>query len=278
VVGYGLEFYGNSRVLSEIEAQANNRGYTLALSLMHEPGENEVDRFIGELVSRHVAGIIWAVPHIGDNRNWLITVLDRITVPIVCVSMEPHPDLAVVEVDNFIGGKIATSHLIENGFRKIGIISGPPAWWAARQRFEGYKAALVEAGLQIDPELFKEGDWTAKSGYLCGQGMLANHPEVEAIFVANDQMALGVQKAALNVGVAIPENLALVGYDNIPESEFFPTALTTVRQGFTELGRMALEKLESRINLSSQTDTQASRSQLIPPQLIVRQSSTPTRS
>lgn len=273
VIGYGLEFYGNSRVLSEIESQANRRGYTLALSLMHEPQENQVDRFLGELVSRHVAGIIWAVPHIGENRNWLIHSLEKITVPILCVSMEPHPALSVVEIDNFLGGKIATSHLIENGYRKIGTITGPSNWWAAKQRLEGWKAALDEAGLRINLGMAYEGDWTAKSGFLCGTALLQDHPRVEAVFVGNDQMALGVQKAAIQLGRTIPGDLGMVGYDNIPESEFFPTALTTIRQGFTELGRMALKELGRRIRESSGSGESSPRSQLIPPQLIVRKSS-----
>jgi DNA-binding LacI/PurR family transcriptional regulator len=277
VIGYGLEFYGNSRVLSEIETQANYRGYTLALSLMHEPGQNQVDRFLRELDSRHVAGIIWAVPHIGNNRSWLINSLDRISVPIVCVSMEPHPDLSVVEIDNFIGGKTATAHLLENGYQKIGIITGPSTWWAAQQRLEGWKAALIAAGLEINPTHIYEGDWSARSGFHCGKKLLEEHPDIEAIFAGNDQMALGIQKAAINLGLDIPGDLALVGYDNIPESEFFPTALTTIRQGFTDLGRKAIEELERRIKESYEHEEDSPRSQLILPHLIIRQSSIANR-
>lgn len=273
VIGYGLEFYGNSRVLSEIENQANSRGYTLTLSLIHEPGENQVDRFIGEFIARHVAGIIWAVPHIGDNRDWLINTLDNLSVPIICVSMEPHPELSVVEVDNFLGGKIATEHLLGNGYSKIATITGPSNWWAARQRVKGWEAALQNAGLNIDPALIYEGDWTARSGFHCGRSLLQDHPDIDAIFAGNDQMALGVQKAAIELGINIPDDLALVGYDNIPESEFFPTALSTIRQGFTELGRMAIIEIERRIKASSKPEENLPRTQLIPPQLIVRRSS-----
>jgi LacI family transcriptional regulator len=273
VIGYGLEFYGNSRVLSEIEAQANARGYTLALSLAHEPEQDKVEHFIGELIARHVVGVIWAVPQIGDNRTWLIKAMETTSIPIICVSMEPHPDLSVVEVDNFIGGKLATQHLIEGGYRKIGIITGPSAWWASRQRVKGWKAAMNEAGLEINPTLICEGDWSAESGFNCGKILLKNHPDIEAIFSCNDQMALGVQKAAINLGVDIPGDLALVGYDNMTESAFFPTALTTVRQGFVELGRAVMEELERRIQAEQRNEFSSPTTIMIPPELIIRESS-----
>lgn len=273
VIGYGLEFYGNSRVLSVIESQANNRGYSLALNLIHEPELNDVDHFIGELIAQHVVGIIWAVPHIGKNRDWLLSTIDRITTPIICVSMEPHPDLSVVEVDNFAGGRLATRHLISQGFQKIGVITGPSNWWASRQRLEGWKAAMKEARLVASMDWVIEGDWTAKSGYLGAAQLLKQTPQIEAIFAFNDPMALGVQKSAIHLGLELPGDLALVGYDNIPESEFYPTSLTTVRQGFTELGIMAMEEMERRIQEEQKETTSTPKNILIPPELIIRASS-----
>lgn len=273
VIGFGLEFFGISRVVTEIEAQANKRGYSLALSIIHEPEQNDVGTLIDELVSRHVDGIIWAVPHIGNNRDWLLDALQDISIPIVCVSMEPHPDLTVVEVDNFVGGKLATEHLIEQGYQKIGVITGPSNWWASKRRVDGWKAAMKEAGYEVSPAWEIEGNWSAESGYRCAEKLLQESPDLEAIFACNDQMALGVQKASFALGIRIPEDLALVGYDNVPESEFFNVSLTTIRQGFTRLGKVTMQELEQKINRRSKNQKDSSQAVLIEPELIVRKSS-----
>jgi DNA-binding LacI/PurR family transcriptional regulator len=275
VIGFGLEFYGISRVVTEIEAQANHRGYSLALSLIHEPGQNDVGNLLRELVSRHIDGIIWAVPHIGDNRDWLIKALETISVPLVCVSTEAHPNLTVVEVDNFMGGKLVTEHLIGQGYRKIAVITGPANWWASRRRLDGWEAAMSEAGYGVNPELIFEGNWSAESGYRGAQKLLQEYPDIEAIFAFNDQMALGVQKATHTLGFRIPEDLALAGYDNIPESEFYRVSLTTISQGFTELGKIAMQELEMKIKGDEKDKTTIQGAIFIKPELIVRQSSLP---
>lgn len=275
VIGFGLEFYGISRVVTEIEAQANNRGYSLALSLIHEPGQNDVGNLLGELVARHMDGIIWAVPHIGNNRDWLVKALESVSVPLVCVSMEPHPNLTVVEVDNFMGGKLVTKHLIEQGYRNIAVITGPASWWASRRRLDGWKAAIAEAGYVVNPEWIFEGNWSAESGYRGAEKLLHEFPDIDAIFAFNDQMALGVQKAASTSRIRIPEDLALAGYDNIPESEFYSVSLTTISQGFTELGKVAMQELERRIKGEERSGTTNPEAIFIKPELIVRQSSTP---
>jgi DNA-binding LacI/PurR family transcriptional regulator len=275
VIGFGLEFYGISRVVTEIEAQANQRGYSLALSLIHEPGQNDVGNLLGELVARHIDGIIWAVPHIGDNRDWLIKALEAISVPLVCVSTEPHPNLTVVEVDNFMGGKLVTEHLIEQGYRNIAVITGPASWWASRRRLDGWSTAMSEAGNVTNPKRIFEGNWSAESGYRGAQKLLQEFPDIEAIFAFNDQMALGVQKAAHALGLRIPDDLALAGYDNIPESEFYNVSLTTISQGFTELGKVAMQELERKIKGEEKNETITPVAIFIKPKLIVRQSSVP---
>jgi DNA-binding LacI/PurR family transcriptional regulator len=262
-------------VVTEIEAQANHRGYSLALSLIHEPGQNDVGNLLRELVSRHIDGIIWAVPHIGDNRDWLIKALETISVPLVCVSTEAHPNLTVVEVDNFMGGKLVTEHLIGQGYRKIAVITGPANWWASRRRLDGWEAAMSEAGYGVNPELIFEGNWSAESGYRGAQKLLQEYPDIEAIFAFNDQMALGVQKATHTLGFRIPEDLALAGYDNIPESEFYRVSLTTISQGFTELGKIAMQELEMKIKGDEKDKTTIQGAIFIKPELIVRQSSLP---
>jgi LacI family transcriptional regulator len=132
---------------------------------------------------------------------------------------------------------------------------------------------MVEAGIEIHPEWIVEGNWSAESGYQCAEKLLHEFPDIEAIFACNDQMALGVQKAANFLGFHIPENLALVGYDNIPESEFYNVSLTTIRQGFTELGKAAMHELARKIRGEERNENTTPTTILIKPELIIRKSS-----
>ena len=120
VVAFGIEFFGPSRALSGVERQAAELGYSPLLYLMREPESADVVRIIDDLLARHVDGIIWAVPEISDNRNWLEEQFNTLPVPTVFHSMEPRPGLSVVCVDNHLGGRLATRHLIKQGYRRIG--------------------------------------------------------------------------------------------------------------------------------------------------------------
>lgn len=147
VVAWGIDYFGPSRTLVGIEQQAHELGYSLFLNLVSQPSDGTHEHVLDILVAYRVDGIIWAVPEVGDNRAWLETArLDQLP-PIVFLSMEPRPGLAVVAVDNRSGARQATRHLIEQGRRKIGIITGPLAWWEARERYAGWRDALQEAGL-----------------------------------------------------------------------------------------------------------------------------------
>lgn len=272
VVGYGLEYFGPSRTLSGIEQQANELGYSLLLSLMRQPERNDVERVLRDMLSRYVDGIIWAMPEIGNNRDWIQQETPQFSVPIVFLSMEPHPNLTVVAVDNRSGGRMATEHLLEQGYQTIGLITGPLDWWEARQRQLGWQDALNEAG--SEDNLVVEGDWTAESGELGLRQLLEQRPDVDAVFVCNDQMALGALQAARQMGIRVPEDLGLVGFDDIPESAYFYPPLSTVRQDMVELGRCAVRDLGSIIEASQQGGAAVEpRAILLQPQLVIRESS-----
>ncbi len=147
VVAYGIEFFGPSRALSGIERQAAELGYSPLLYLVREPATNEVARIIDDLLSRNADGIIWAVPEIGGNRDWIAAHFDSLSVPAVFHSMGSRPGLSTVSVDNHLGGRLATQHLIDQGYHHIGLITGPMDWWEARERARGWRDAMTEAGL-----------------------------------------------------------------------------------------------------------------------------------
>jgi LacI family transcriptional regulator len=276
VVGYGLEYFGPSRILSGIEQEANRLGYTLLLNLIRQPERNDIQEIIDELVARHVNGIIWAAPEIGNNRTWIENAARTAPVPIVFLSTRPRPEQFVVNVDNRSGGRTATEHLLAQGHRQIGLITGPLRWWDAGQRLLGWQDALRAAGLPVDESLIAEGDWSAASGERAFYHLIAAHPDLGAIFACNDQMALGVIRAALASGRRIPDDLAVVGFDDIPEAAFFTPSLTTMRQDVVELGRRSVAAFAHLFHDRPLPGQDGGNSLLLATQLVVRESSVRT--
>jgi LacI family transcriptional regulator len=275
VVAWGIDYYGPSRTVVGIEKQANELGYSLFLSLVNHPDDGEYERILDTLIARRVDGIIWAVPEVGNNRTWIKPSHLEQLLPIVFLSMETHPGLSVVKVDNRLGAIQATRHLIDQGRKKIGIITGPLAWWEARERFTGWQEALQQAGLEPLPSLvFKSDDWSAVNGEQGMRALLSQEPDLDAVFACNDQIALGALGTAHALGRSIPKNLAIVGFDNIPESAFFWPPLTTVFQQLVDVGCVAVKQLHQMI-MARRTNTGPGEAvtTVIKPELIIRASS-----
>lgn len=247
VVASGIEYFGPSRTLLGIDQQANALGYSLFLSLLHHPDNADVERILDELVARRVDGIVWAVPEIGANHDWVSSLPLSNVPPIVFLSMASRRDLSIVAVDNRSGARLAAQHLIAQGRRRPGIITGPLTWWEARERLTGWKDALRAAALPASRTLVAEGDWTPASGERAMAQLLAVTPKIDAVFCSNDQMALGALGVLHHAGMRVPQDVALVGFDNIPESEFFLPPLTTIYQQVVDIGRIAVQELHSRI-------------------------------
>lgn len=273
VVGYGIEFYGPSRTLSVVESQANKHGYSLSLSLMSDPEAANIRAFLNQLIAQHVDGVIWAVPQIGDHNERFLQAIENILIPIVCSNLQPHDNYSLVDTNNYDGASLATRHLIEQGYHTIGIITGPLNWRASIQRMEGWRDSLHSVDLIADESLIYEGDWTASSGYSGLKELIQNRTDLEAVFACNDQMALGVLKAASDLGKMVPKDLALIGYDNIPESAFFTPSLSTISQSFAEQGEKMVVEIERRIREISMGVTDIPRTEILKPKLIVRDSS-----
>jgi len=274
VVAWGIEYFGPSRTVVGIEQQAHQLGYSLFLNLIDRPDNGDIKKVLDTLITHRVDGILWAVPEVGNNRTWLeSTHMDQLP-PIVFLSMGPRPGCAIVAVDNYSGAKQATQHLIEQGRRKIGIITGPLSWWEARERYAGWKAALQEADLVMPPSLIVEGDWSAAAGEQ-GLGKLMDHePDIDAVFASSDQIALGALGTAHRLGCKIPEDLAIVGFDNMPESACFWPPLTTVYQQLIDVGRIAVQTLHRMIEDNRQLKTPDEATvTLVKPELIIRASS-----
>ena len=274
VAAAGIEYYGPSRTLIGIDQAANRLGFSIVLSLIHEPEDGNVERVFHSLISRQVEGIIWQVPEIGDNRAWLHKEVQRHAIPVIFTDTHPDKKLNTIAIDNHLGGRLATEHLLSRGYRSIGLICGPQRWRSALERRRGWEDALKAAHVAIDEQRIAEGDWTPGSGERAFQKLMGTFPEMDAVVVSNDQMALGVYQAAWRMGKRIPEDLAVVGFDDIPEAAFFSPQLTTVRQDLFELGSKAVEALAKILEAgrTDQTDI-GKQGTILPPELIVRQSS-----
>lgn len=280
VVAAGLEYFGPSRTLTGIEKQANRLGYSILLNLLHGPEPADIEQLFKSLLARQVDGIIWAVPEYEDNRSWVQQKILDFPVPIIFVrGMTKPTSVPIVGIDNQKIGYLATEHLLAGGARHVGLITGPLTWWEARERQRGWQAALQAHGLEPAGRLIIEGDWGASSGEQGLQRLLTQNPNLDAVFASNDQMALGALYAIHRLGRHVPDDLSVVGVDNIPESAHFWLPLTTVRQRLQEAGSQAVLELDQMIQAARQPannqDGSIPNVTLLEPELVIRESSRP---
>jgi LacI family transcriptional regulator len=278
VVASGLEYYGPSRTLIGMEQEASERDYTLLLSLIHEPELEDVGSVVANLITHQVDGIIWAIPEMGRNRSWWRQHLGELPVPVVFLNHRPWSPSVLVDSDNFHGAHLATSHLLAGGFQHIGLIAGPPAWYGSQMRKAAWEAALREAGRTIEPRQIATGDWSPQSGERAFHELVASYPEMDAVFSSNDQMAIGAIRAASDLKLRIPEEIAMVGFDDIPEAACTQPRLTTIRQKVIEVGRRTVVEL---IRMLAAADDEpagdAETDIMLKPTLVIRESSVNTR-
>jgi LacI family transcriptional regulator len=278
IVGYGLELYGPSRTLIGAQREASKNNYGIVLELVQDPEDVDVRAIFEMMLSNHVDGIIWCIPHIGSNIDEVVQHLGKIPVPVIFTdaSAELH-DLTVIN-NNYLGGKLATRHLTDTGHRAIGLVTGPMAYFSARERQRGWQDALRDIGVEWEAGWVFEGDWSPQSGALALKQFIAQHPELTAIFASNDQMALGILYAAEQFGLVVPNDLDLVvvGYDDIPEAAFFHPALSSVRQDVADLGASAVSQIIQAIDSLALRGSYLPQTVVIEPELVIRASSTRT--
>ncbi|MBN2502481.1 MAG: LacI family DNA-binding transcriptional regulator [Anaerolineales bacterium] len=273
VVTAGLKYIGPSRTLSGITSRAEELGYTLLLKEFPRFDIAEIEPLLQTLLSRHVDGIVWAVPEVGNNRKQLESKLADLPVPLVFLTMESRPNLSIVTIDNYLGAKLATEHLLEQGYRHIGHISGPMDWWESRQRKAGWQAALTAAGVTALDLHCVEGNWSSASGEVAFQQLLTQYPEIDAVFAGNDQMALSALQVASREHIAVPQQLGVVGFDGLAESPYYWPPLTTIVQDQHLLGCTVIEEIVHLIEAAQRDDAATTpKTILLQPELVVRES------
>jgi DNA-binding LacI/PurR family transcriptional regulator len=264
VISFDTTLYGPASMLYGIERAAHPNYFVGIASLPafdRRSLAQAVDRFLGQAV----AGIIVIAPQ-SDAVETLAGLAMR--VPLVAVGCGATALVPSVKIDNMAGGAMATSHLLSLGHRTVYHISGPDSWLDARERLVGWRQALQAAGVP-EPQIYR-GDWSARSGYEIGL-RIATRPEVTAVFCGNDSMALGFLRAAAERGRDLPQDISVVGFDDVPEAAYFWPPLTTVRQDFGALGAQALQLLLDQIVAGGEVQPVPP----IVPELVTRFSSAP---
>lgn len=222
----------------EIAAACEKRGYHALVATSHDDPEQERDN-ARMLLARRVDGLILTTAR--TDGGYCQELLDR-GVPHV-LALRTFGDSAAAVGDDRLGGYLATRHLIDLGHRRIALVAGPDYATSALGRRAGYEDALREAGLPIDPALILPSAFSMESGEEAGRRLLELHPRPTAVFAVNDNIAVGLLSAVQRAGVRIPEDLSVVGYNDIPLAARLPVPLTTVRVPFGAIAEAAVDLL-----------------------------------
>ncbi|WP_413452401.1 LacI family DNA-binding transcriptional regulator [Georgenia phoenicis] len=265
VVTPGVTLFGPSSATTSIQRAARAAGYASVSAAIEDTTTNprEVLEFFLDL---RVDGIVVVAPTVrtAEAARGLAASL-----PVVVISADRSTDgpLHLVSIDHHRGAQDATAHLVGLGHRHIAHVAGPADWFDAHARVEGWRAQLLTAGLPVPKVL--PGGWDASDGYAAGRRLLAQRQVPTAVFAANDHLALGLLRAFADAGLRVPEDVAVVGYDDVPGSAFYGPPLTTVRQPFDEVGVQAIETLLAVLEGATPAPVSSR------PQLVVRASSGP---
>jgi DNA-binding LacI/PurR family transcriptional regulator len=262
VVSFDTTLYGPASTLLGVEEAAHDAGYGVSIASLKSLSRGPVLAAVQRLRDQGVDGIVVVAP-----QKSAVDALRHISsdVPVVAVEAGPDDSVPVVGVDQLGGSAAATRHLLDLGHRTVWHIAGPHDWLEAEQRVDGWRSTLQAAGAEVPPIL--RGDWSARSGYELARE-LVDKPGLTAVFVGNDQMALGLLRYLHEIGREPPRDLSIVGFDDIPEAAYFTPPLTTVRQNFAEVGRRCLYLLLGQIDSGSRSWSRV----VVPTELVLRKS------
>jgi LacI family transcriptional regulator len=258
-------------IIRGAEEAATAEGCRIAVSVVS--GEAATAAWLARLSSGQIDGVILVLTDLAPvYREQLAAML----LPVVIVDPvgQPDPRIPSIGATNWAGGLMATEHLIEIGHRRIGIITGRPALLCSQARLDGYQSALGRAGIPVDPSLIYSGDFRFEGALAAAQDMLALPDPPSAIFAGSDMQALGVYEAARLRKLRIPDDLSVVGFDDLPMSAWVSPPLTTIIQPLANMAAMATRTVLDA--LGGRLDTSSNRVELTT-SLVVRASTAPPR-
>jgi DNA-binding LacI/PurR family transcriptional regulator len=252
--------YGVQTMLYEIEEAARQAGYRIAMMTTASDDES-LRGTLDQLIAQAVEAVVVVAP---QSRVFDALVASDLRVPFVLLDSLQRDVGHSVGVDQFEGARLATRHLIDLGHREIIHIAGPQDWIEAEARMQGYLREMSDADLYVRPPIL--GDWSAEFGYRVGRELM-QRADFTAVVSSNDLMALGLMHAVREVGLRVPADISIVGFDDVPEAAHYFPPLTTIRQDFAEVGRRALALLLAELGSGEERPVG-----LIRPQLVLRSS------
>jgi LacI family xylobiose transport system transcriptional regulator len=237
LVFHELESSWAMEVIRGVENVARDEGLNVVLSESAgrlSPGQTWVDG----VLARRPTGVILVLSGLDPAQRAQLISRD---IPFVVMDPagDPGEDVPAIGATNWQGGVAATRHLLELGHRRIGVIGGPAGMMCSRARIDGYRAALETAGVEFDPDLVRSGDFHHEAGYTVGLELLRRSDRPTAVFTGNDLQALGLYEAVRELGLSIPRDVSVVGFDDLPLARWISPPLTTVRQPLTEMAEAA---------------------------------------
>ncbi|MGY1498187.1 LacI family DNA-binding transcriptional regulator [Streptomyces sp. QTS52] len=267
LVFHELESAWAMEVIRGVENAAREEGLSVVLSESAgrlTPGRTWAD----QVAARRPHGVILVLSGLDESQRALLT---SRSIPFVVMDPagDPGDNVPSVGATNWQGGLAATRHLVELGHTRIASISGPSRMMCSRARVDGYRAALETAGLPVDPALLKVGDFHHETGYRAGLELLRSPDRPTAVFAGNDLQALGLYEAARELGLRIPEDLSVVGFDDLPIARLVGPPLTTVRQPLMEMAETAAKLV---LNLGREDGTSGATRVELATSLVVRNS------
>jgi DNA-binding LacI/PurR family transcriptional regulator len=265
VIMFTLSSFGNMRTLDSIAIAAAGAGYSITLIPVGHPTQGEVSIAFTRLNEQAVDGVIIIIEsHLVDETEIALPQ----GLPVIVIDSSAQSRYPVVDTDQAGGARLAIEHLLALGHRTVWHVSGPVSSYSAERRRESWQQTLRAHGCVVPPAI--DGDWSTDSGYRAGL-ILAENPDLTAIFAANDQMALGILRALHERGRAVPEQISVVGFDDMAESSSFWPPLTTVHQHFEDVGRHSVDLLVRTLEQGVGT----AESVLVRTRLVVRASTAP---
>jgi len=237
LVFHELESTWAMEVIRGAEQIAHEEGLSLVLSQSSgrlTPGQSWLDG----VLARRPTGVLLVLSKLDPAQREQLAARD-IPFAVIDPAGDLEADVPAVGATNWQGGLAATRHLLELGHRRIGVVAGPDRMLCSRARVDGYRAALERAGVTVDPALVRAGHFHHEAGYACGRELLALPDRPTAVFAGNDLQALGLYEAARELGLRIPDDLSVVGFDDLPVARWVGPPLTTVRQPLGEMAAAA---------------------------------------
>lgn len=263
LAGQSHAFYGSTTSINAIEHEAREAGYRVSITNLSSSGDVAIRSAIDHLLRQSVEAIVIIAP---QARVFDVIAEFGISVPFVTLEDSGRIQGHALSVDQVAGARLATRHLIDLGHTEIVHITGPRDWIEADARMRGYLEEMTDADLRPRAPIL--GDWTANFGYYAGLEMLG-YRDFTAVFASNDQMALGFMHACREIGLSVPDDVSVVGFDDIPDAAHFYPALTTVRQDFAEVGRRTIAALLTELRNGAPTEVEPG---AVHPELVVRES------